>query len=396
MKITDVKVMMFTIPFPPGHTWASGATGSQSAWDAIIVRIFTDEGLTGIGESFHQNHPEPVAERIAKIYTPLLIGMDPFDREAIWERLTLISLRSSREAVNAMSGIDVALWDIIGKAVGQPVYKLLGTTNNKVKPYAGGWTLGMRQAGEFDKLADEARSYLKKGYLALKMAGGRTPSQWRLDVEAVKTVREAVGPDVPLMLDVKSSYDEPTALKLARGLEPYDLFWFESPIFAATLYSTDRLAAFSNRVNMPVATGGNIYSRFELKQLIANGYRGVIMLNVAKTGGFTDAMLTAGICSAWGLPLSAQGIGSPLNYVQAAILQAAAPPHIAKDMFFEMEPVMPMNEFLTNPLHFENGVITLPEGPGLGTDIREDAAKKFPFNRSGDRIRGLLPTSSRR
>lgn len=393
MKISDVKVTMYTIPFPEGHTWGSGATGRQSAWNSVVVHVFTDEGISGVGESFHQNNPEPVAERIEKICKPLVIGLDPFDREKIWERLFFPQKRSGREAINAISGIDIALWDIMGKVTGLPIFKLLGGgTNDRVKPYCGGWTMGMRQPSELDSLVEEGMFYIKQGYKALKLAGGRSRLDYMADVESVKALRKAVGPEIPLMLDVKWVYDESTVLKLARALEPYDLFWLESAVGrGSNLFGAERVAEVASKVSMPIATGGSVYSRFELRRLISCGFRGVIMLNVAKTGGFTDAMKTAAICSAWELPISAQGIGSALNFMQAAHFQAAAPPHVAQDMYFEIEPIWPMKEFLTNPPRIEDGFFILPQEPGLGTDVREDAAERFPFKRPAERIRDLVP-----
>src|SRR3972149_9322144 len=144
MKITDIETIALTIPHPPGHLWIKGGI-SATGWDLLVVRVHTDEGISGIGEAYHLKSPWAVISTIERSLKPMLIGHDPFDSGQLYAKMFVKTIQLGAVAVAAMAGIDTALWDIKGKAVGLPVYKLLGGANMKKIPlYAGGHVLGYR------------------------------------------------------------------------------------------------------------------------------------------------------------------------------------------------------------------------------------------------------------
>jgi D-galactarolactone cycloisomerase len=378
LKITDIEVIPLTIPHAPGHQWIKGGT-SATGWDLLVVRVHTDEGISGIGEAYHLKNPWAVMPTIEHSFKPMLIGADPFDTEQLWAKMFLRSIQMGSVAIAAMGGIDTALWDIKGKALGLPVYKLLGGASTKEIPlYAGGHVLGYRTLDNLADLVEEAQRYVKRGFKALKMRGGRGYPN-RGDIESAQTLRKAFGDDVELLIDVNSEYgDYATAERMAHELEPIHLYWLED-VFSFTIQNNnEEFARFARETKVPIATGGNIYGRSTVKRLVEHGGIDYVMANVSKAGGITEVRKIITLIDTWKLKYSPHCDGG-LNALGNFHLYASAPPHTTTNVYHEFDPVYPYDQLLTHPPVIKDGKGIVPERPGLGSDLLDDVEKRFPF-----------------
>ncbi len=372
-----MEVFCLSIPHPEGHIWKKGEI-SGNGWDQVIVRLTTDEGLTGIGESYHLKNPMTVAAAI-KGLEKMILGQDPFNTEYIWETLFGRVRQMGPTGIAAISGVDIACWDIVGKATNLPVYKLLGgKTMEKARLYVGGHALGWRDLNNLDDLIREAEKYVKAGFKALKLRGGRALPD-RGDVESVKALREHFGDDLQILVDVNDEYkDYKTAMKMARVLNEYNLFWLEDPFTFSTYLQPQDMIKLSRNAPMPIATGGGTYSRFVMQNIMENGGVDVVMANTAKGGGISEIKKMVAVVSAWNKKYSPHCDGG-FNTLSNLHVFASSPIHITEDMYMEWDPVWPLAEVLTDPPVVKDGCAYLPEKPGIGSDLREDALEKFAY-----------------
>lgn len=378
MKITEIRVDVLTFAHPPGHKWEKGAISARG-WDQVIVHVETDAGITGIGESYHLKNPNVVAEAVRTSLKPLLLGVDPYDLAALWERAFSRVYQIGAAGVAAIAGIDTACYDIMGKDLGVPVYKLLGrgdTPRPRVQAYIGGHVLGWQKVEEVDKLVDEAARYVKQGFRAIKIRGGRgLPHQG--DIASVRALREAFGDDLMIMVDANTEYrDFKTALRMSHELEKYNVFWIEDCFAFSTAFSPGEMAHLAERSPIRVASGGNVFSRFMVKELIAAGGVDVITANTAKSGGISEIRHIQSLASAFNIKYTAHCDGG-LNTLSNLHAYAAAPPHITQGMYFEWDPIWPLGDLLTTPPEVVDGWITVPDGPGLGSELQPDVAERF-------------------
>lgn len=378
MKITDIETIALSIPHPPGHEWVKGEI-SATGWDLLVVRVHTDEGISGIGEAYHLKNPWAVIATIEESLKPLLIGEDPFDNEQLWAKMFIRTLQLGSAPIAAIAGIDTALWDIKGKALGLPVYKLLGGANMKEIPlYAGGHVLGYRSLDNLGDLVKEAERYVKKGYKALKMRGGRGHPE-RGDIESAKALRKAFGDDIELLVDVNSEYgDYTTSKRMAREFEPLKLYWLEDPFRFTIHYHNEETARLSREANVPIATGGNVYGRASIKRIVEHGGVDYVMANVSKAGGLTETKKIITLIETWNMKYSPHCDGG-LNALGNFHLFASAPPHVTTNVFHEFDPVYPYDRILTHPPVIKNGKAVVPDRPGLGSDLLEGLEEKFPL-----------------
>ena len=378
MKITDIETIALSIPHPPGHVWVKGEI-SATGWDLLVVRVHTDEGISGIGEAYHLKNPWAVISTIEQSLKPLLIGQDPFDNEQLWAQMFIRTIQLGSAAIGAIAGVDAALWDIKGKALGLPVYKLLGGANMREIPlYTGGHVLGYRTLDNLDDLVKEAERYVKQGYKALKMRGGRGHPE-RGDIESAKALRKAFGNDIEILVDVNSEYgDYTTAKRMAREFEPLNLYWLEDPFRFTIHYHNEETARLSRESNVPIATGGNVYGRASIKRIVEHGGVDYVMSNVSKAGGLTETRKIITLIETWNLKYSPHCDGG-LNALGNFHLFASAPPHVTANVYHEFDPVYPYDQVLTHPPVIKNGKALLPDRPGLGSDLLEGLEEKYPF-----------------
>lgn len=357
MKIKNLEIKVITKTFDRPQ-WNPRTVWTEK--NVLLVLLETDTGIVGVGEGWCDGSaPASTADVIRHDFAPLVIDSDPFLREQLWAQMFQKTIVSAKSGIMfaAISAIDIALWDIVGKACGQPVYRLLGGASDRVFAYASAGLYG--QGKSLQALADEMAGYVAKGYRAVKIKIGGAPIQE--DIARVRAVREASGPEIRLMVDALYALTVPDAIKMAKALEPYDIHFLEAPVSPYDIQGLARVQAVNS-----VAVAGNefAYGRHAFRNLIEQGAVSYVHLDAILCGGISEAMKIAAIASAWHLPCSMHAASSAVCF--AANLHAAAAiancdsieDHMIHRMLFEHLP----------PAHFqlEQGYIKLPSAPGLG------------------------------
>jgi L-alanine-DL-glutamate epimerase-like enolase superfamily enzyme len=270
-----------------------------------------------------------------------------------------------------MSGIDQALWDIRGKAVGWPLYKLLGGSNRPVRTYAGGVSLGW---SEPTALCEEVGRALEKGYKAVKLRGGDLVER---DIRRATAVREQFGDELTIMIDANTSYSLNTALRAVRAFEELGIAWLEEPFAPHDYRSYAQLA--HNAGAVPLAAGENHYTRFEFHRLVEDGHVAILQPDLSKSGGITEVLRIAALGSAWKLPLCPHTATTGINMATAIHVLAAT----ENGGYFEgdiSEPNPFRDQLVSTPYHVAaDGTVRPLEAPGIGVEVDEDFARAHPF-----------------
>ena len=371
MKIADVKAFPISFPIPAANRVALGI-GTAVKRDAIVVKVRTDDGLIGWGEAHHGRAPGAVAHLINTTLRQLVLGMEAADVVGVWQRVYTRQLAShgmGAGASIALSGIDMALWDIRAKAAGWPLYRLLGGAARPIPAYAGGVSLGYAEPA---KLVDEARALVAQGYRALKLRVGDTPGR---DLERVAAVRHAFGDRLVILTDANTGYTVADARRAMPGLEAHGVGWLEEP-FPAHDHRSYALAVTFAKV--PLAAGENHYTRFEFTRVIEDRAITILQPDVAKTGGITEALRIAALASAWKLPIHPHTSMTGLSMAASVHFLAA----IDNGGYFEAD-VSTGNLFrdrlTSTPYTLDaNGCVGPLEKPGLGVEVDEDFLRKHP------------------
>jgi L-rhamnonate dehydratase len=369
MRITDVEAIPLRLPVV--------TDAADSTQDALVVRVHTDEGITGIGEVdasplvIKAIIDAPKSHQIANGLRALLMGENPLEPARLWDRMYEGTMFFGRRgaAVMAMSGVDIALWDILGKATGQPVYRLLGGGyRDKIRAYAS--TL-MPETPE--DAGREAERWAARGFRAIKMGWGGFGRGIESDTALVAAARRAVGPQVELLLDLGFRWEREQALAAARRLEEYRPFWFEEPFLPDSL---ERYAQLADAVETRVAAGEENTARWEFLDLIDRGRVDVIQPDVARAGGLTECRRIAWLAADRGRPVVPHAWSTGI--VKAASLHLIA--SIPNALFLEFCIWdSPLNlELVQPPFAIDaNGDVAIPQGPGLGVDLDEDVIARY-------------------
>jgi L-alanine-DL-glutamate epimerase-like enolase superfamily enzyme len=371
MKITSITAVPISFRLPEGKTVTMGV-GSTTKRDAIVVRVQTDAGITGYGEAHPGRSPGAITSLIHSTIAPMLVGMEATDTVGAWQRVHRMQLSShgvGSGAALAISGIDMALWDIRGKAAGMPLYALLGGTRRRIPAYAGGIALGFQPK---EALADEAQGYIARGYKALKL---RLGDNARADIERTLHVRQALGDDVDILTDANTAYTIADARRVLPVLADIRAGWLEEP-FACNDFASYREAAKITPL-VPIAAGENHYTRFEFAQLLEAGAVRVWQPDLSKCGGITEGLRIAAIASAWRIPMNPHSSATGLNH--AATLHFLAATENAG--YFEacVSKFNPFRDMFGNGWEVgADGCVTPPEGPGLGIEVDESLFEKYP------------------
>lgn len=366
---------------------------TSSAQDDIVVEIHTDEGLTGVGET--DVNPwiaracieAPGTHTMGLGLTEMLLGQDPLNVEALWERLYVGSAMNGRRGavINAMGALDIALHDLRGKALGKPCYELLGGARREfITPYAS----LQPEVSDFESykrsLLDWALEARRRGFRAAKLEvtptgpyahKGLQASHQRM-TEAIAAVREAVGPDFVLMVDVQYAFpDASTCLATIREWEPFNLYFIETPLPPDDLEGYARLSA---EQPIPIAAGEWLATRFEFLDLMDRGKVSVVQPDVGRVGGLTEARRVCELARERGLTVVPHLWKTGISIAAAAHL-AAATPHLAFIEFLPKELCESRlrKELVADELQMVDGVIPLPTRPGLGIELDRDALQRF-------------------
>jgi L-alanine-DL-glutamate epimerase-like enolase superfamily enzyme len=371
MKIADVRATPTSFPVPPEASVTLGI-GRTVKRDAVLVKVTADDGRVGWGEAHHGRAPGAVAHLVNTTLRQLVLGQDAMDAVGVWQRVYKMQLGShgmGAGAAIALSGVDMALWDLRGKALGAPLYRLLGGGARPIPAYAGGVSLGWQEPA---KLVDEARALVGQGYRALKLRLGDTP---RRDLERVAAVRKALGDELVILTDANTGYTVADARAAIPGLDAHGVGWLEEP-FPAHDHRSYALAATFGRV--PLAAGENHYTRFEFTRVIEDRVITILQPDLAKTGGITEALRIAALASAWKLPIHPHTSMTGLSMAASIHFLAA----IDNGGYFEAD-VSRGNRFrdeLTSAPYAldRDGCVRPLEAPGIGVEVDERFLAKYP------------------
>jgi L-alanine-DL-glutamate epimerase-like enolase superfamily enzyme len=371
MKIIELKAYPTSFPVPPEDRVTLGI-GRAVKRDAVVVKVTTDDGVVGWGESHHGRAPGAVAHLVNTTLRQLVLGMDAADVVGVWERIYKMQLGSHGMGAGtalAMSGIDQALWDIRGKVTGWPLYRLLGGTSRPIPAYAGGVSLGYQEPAA---LVDEARPLVAAGYRAVKLRVGDTPGR---DLERVAAVRKAFGDGLVILVDANTGYSVADARAAMPGLDAHGVGWLEEP-FPAHDHRSYALAATFGRV--PLAAGENHYTRFEFTRVIEDRVITILQPDLSKTGGITEGLRIAAMASAWKLSVNPHTSMTGLNMAASIHFLAA----IDNAGYFEAD-VSKGNLFrdtlVGTPYTLgKDGCVRPLEKPGIGVEVDEEFLVKHP------------------
>ncbi len=376
MKITKVEAV--------GLSTRSERNVADGTQDALLILVHTDAGLTGVGEA--DTSPQigravleaPVSTDKCQGLAAQFVGEDPFDREALWKKCYYRSYKYGRMgvAINVLSAIDMALWDIIGKATGRPLYQLLGGAVRKsVHAYSS--VLFPESTEDMpEALADvrrKATSARENGFTAIKYGWGGFGYDKPKDVAMVAAAREVIGDDIALMIDVGMRWDAQTAIEWIEALRPLNPYWFEEPCYADE-YETYGAIADAHPWTRIVG-GEQEYNRWGFRRLMEVGKVKGIQPDLARNGGITETLKVAAIAQERGVPIYLHGWST--NVLVAANLH-----------FIAATPNCQWLEYNTgdSPLRWEltyeqfplrDGAVSVPEGPGLGITLNWDAVEKY-------------------
>lgn len=376
MKIQKVTCHVLNTPierpFTSSRGWLYKTRGT------CLVEIETHDGIVGWGECYG---PSAVAKAfIDTQFAPRIIGRDPFDVEVIWEELynRIKDYGAKGMSIAAMSGIDIALWDIVGKTCGKPVHKLLGGAfRSEVKAYATGLYF-VDMDNLVKEAVDEAEGYVKDGFRAIKMKIGMGSID--KDFERVAAVREAIGSDINLMVDANHCFSVPVAIRLGRKLEELDIDWFEEPISPEDI---DGYVEVTRALDMAVAGGENEFTRWGFRDAIARKAMDIVQPDVCAAGGLTECKKIAAIASAHGVECVPHAWGSVVGLAATLHFLASIPDQ--PPSLFPFPPLLefeqcenPFRDFLgREPIHQVQGIVSVPTGAGLGVDLDRKVIDKY-------------------
>ena len=369
LEIVDVTAFPASFPVKKPVTLGIGRAVKR---DAVIVRVTTKGGIIGWGEAHHGRCPGAIAKLIDTTMRQLVVGMDASDVVGVWSRIYRMQLAShgmGTAAALAMSGIDLALWDIRGKAVGWPVYKLLGGKARDIPAYAGGISLGYQEPEE---LCEEIRSLFKRGYKAVKLRVGDTVAN---DIRRVEAVRKAF-PELILLADANTAYTVADVRAVMPVFEAAAVRWLEEP-FAAQDHRSYAQAAALGRV--PLAAGENHYTRFEFNRVIEDGSITILQPDLSKTGGITEVLRIAAMASAWKLQINPHTLLTGINMAASIHLLAS----IDNGGYFEADVAAenPFRDELCTPALTVDakGNVRPHEAPGLGLEVNQKFLEAYPL-----------------
>jgi len=357
-KIAEVKVHLVSAPVAEGF---ADSTRKVETIGYTIVRVITDQGLEGLGITYHEVGGEATRSLIQCNIAPKLIGRDPFETEVLWAEFFAYLRGVGRKGLTfcALSAVDIALWDLKGKILGMPLYRLLGGNNPRVPVYAsGGWT-----SFSDEQLAADSKAKIERGYSVVKVKvgveGGRNP---RRDLRRIRMVRAAIGPEAGLLIDANNCWDAATAIQFANNVRDCDIMFFEEPVFADDIPG---LARFRHGTDIPLATGEHEYTKFGVRDLVLHEAADVVQVDVTRVGGYTEVLKVLAITQAWNLKFAPHAMEHMHMH-----LVAAAPNAMFVERLDIFEKIT--GEVFVNAPVPAGGYMEIPDRPGLGLELNMD------------------------
>ena len=378
MKITDIEIFVLKTSLDTPFAFSQGWVTQRSA---TLVRVTTENGLQGWGEAFAQGlePPEIAAAAIEHALKPLLVGESALDIAVLWNKMYSRTRDYGRKGsvVAAISAVDTALWDIAGHFYQQPVYQLLGgASRTSVKPYATGF-YRVNGQNESARLADEAVQHADAGFTAMKVKLG---FGLRDDIEVMQSIGEALAdPDIELMVDINHAYGRRDARYLGEMLEQYNLRWYEEPVVPEDI---DGYAELRQVLSVPIAGGENEHTCYGFNTLFQRNAVDIAQPDIGSCGGISAARDVAILAQANGVMVNPHVWGSAI--AQAASLQLLAWLPVTHHSLFAAEPILEYDlsshpfrqDLVTEPVIMQSGVVQVPNGPGLGIEVRMDTIEQ--------------------
>jgi galactonate dehydratase len=344
----------------------------------VFLKLYTEEGLAGVGEGTVEWH-ELAVEACLRQTCARIRGADPFDTESLGERLYRDGYwRNDLIITSAISAIDQACWDLKGKKLGVPVHALLGgRRRGRLRAYANAWYWG---CGTPDQFAAAAAKVVAEGYTALKWDPfgdadiTMRPPAMRAAVEQVAAVREAVGPDVDLCIEVHGRLAPAWAIDMARRLEPFQPFFYEEPV---PVEDVEALVRVARAIRIPVATGERLPTKFAFQDLLRRRAVDIVQPDLCHAGGLTEVKKIAAMAEAAYVQVAPHNASGPVGTAAAVQLGAAIPNFLIQEFFVAQAPWI--EEVVEGGPRVSDGEIAVPERPGLGVELHEAAALAHPF-----------------
>lgn len=381
MRIRDVKVHVIQAPLDDHFCFSQGWVSCRSS---VIVEVITEDGESGFGECMchGQQPPQIAAAFIENCYKPRMLGKDIFDVEVIWEECYNGARPFGQQgaAINALSGVDIALWDAIGRHLGKPVSKLIGGNfRGRVRAYATGFY--RKRDGRYPEDAvTEARGYIERGFTGMKLKTGFGP---QTDIEYIRAVRKAIGPDILLMADFNCAYNQAVARRVVLSLEEEHLEFFEELLAPEDMQG---YAALRNLTASYIAAGENLFGKQAYKDWFAAGALDIYQPDLCSSGGFTELKKVAAIAQAYNTMVIPHVWGSGVGLAASLQFIASLPPAP-----ISLTPVEPMLEYdqsshpfrldlIYDSVVFEDGFVHVPTAPGIGVEINRNTLEKYRIN----------------
>jgi L-alanine-DL-glutamate epimerase-like enolase superfamily enzyme len=358
IKITEVRFLRLRYPGKTPRKRNGTIESGGGAPGMTQLELHTDAGI--IGRSITGGSQAIITEQLM----PRIVGMNPFHIEAIWDRMYRFNRKPVAKGlyISAMGAIDIAVWDIVGKALNRPVCEVLGVFSERLRVYAAG---GYYEEGKgIKELVKEMESYVSEGFRAVKMKiGGESMD---VDVERVRAVREAVGPKIDLMIDANNRWTAPEAIRFGRLVERYNPFWFEEPVEADDF---EGCAEIKRKLTIPIAAGENEFTRWGARDLLAANAVDVLQCDTVLAGGISEGRKIANLASAHHIQVSPHGDPHMAVHLLASLPNA---------LIMETYPAVESQYNLALPLFpVKDGYIEVPKKPGLGIDPDPEIVKKY-------------------
>ena len=387
MKIVSVDVILVTL---------GRAATESSPWNPTIIRINTDEGISGYGEmGLTYGRAKSAAYGMAEDFGRMIIGMDPFDTEKIWDRLhrsTFWGMGNGAVVMSAISAIDIACWDIKGKKFGVSVYKILGgMMNSKIRAYASqiqfDWGKDSHSLVWLEEYAEAGKKAVADGYDAVKVdpVGFDETGVWyghktygimdqrhlRLSIDRLKALREAVGPNVDIIVELHAKTDADSAIQYARAIEDLGVMYYEEPTGPM---NDGNMAYISRSIRIPVASGERIYTRWGYRPFFENHALQVIQPDLGNTGGISEGKKICDMAHVYDIPVQMHICGGPIATAAALQLEAAIPNFLIHEHHAAalLDENIESCKYDYQPV---NGYFDVPELPGIGQELSEKALK---------------------
>ena len=384
MNIADVKTYIVENANPArgGRHW-------------LFVKLITNDGIEGIGEPVRIGFDSPVAvQMIRSMAERHIIGMDPFNIEPMWRKMYSGTYRPGAAHMGILSGFEMACWDIIGKAVGQPAYNLLGGRyHEKVRSYTYMYPApddakhGMFEVQEnADLAAQRAADYLKMGFTAIKIdpvVPLMTPAPEQLSLESlenaervIRRVREAVGSKMDICIGTHGQMTTSSAIRLAKRLEKFDPLWFEEPVPPE---NRDELARIAQHTTIPIATGERLYTKYEFRELLDRKAAQILQFTLGSVGGLLEGKKVAGMAEAYYAQIAPHYYAGPVVFMANVQLDVCSPNFLMQESVERFGGFY--DELVTPPIRWEQGYVIPPTGPGLGIELKMDVVEKHLYMR---------------